>query len=107
MSHLFANHHVGRETGLRHREHFLWGWLSLAAIVTGVALRVWQYAANPSIWVDEAAIARNVLDRHPSQLFGLLDFAQMAPPGFLLGIKLSVTLAGPSEYALRLVPFVA
>ena len=88
-------------------DQFQWGWLALVAVVIGVALRIWQYAANPSIWVDEAAIARNVLERHPSELFGPLDYAQMAPPGFLLGVKLSVTLLGFSEYALRLVPFVA
>ncbi|MBK9713112.1 MAG: glycosyltransferase family 39 protein [Kouleothrix sp.] len=102
-----ASHLAAGEAGPRQRERFRWRWLALAAILAGVALRVWQYAANPSIWVDEAAIARNVLDRRPWQLFGSLDFGQVAPPGFLLGIKLSVALLGPSEYALRLVPFVA
>ena len=95
------------EISLEHRDQFTWRVLALIAIVVGVALRIWQYAANPSIWVDEAAIARNVLDRHPSQLFGALDYGQVAPPGFLLGVKLSVALLGVSEYALRLVPFAA
>lgn len=81
--------------------------LALIAIVIGVAVRLWQYTANPSLWVDEAAIARNVLDRHPWQLFGSLDYGQIAPPGFLLSVKFSVTWLGFSEYALRLVPFVA
>ena len=95
------------EINVERPDQFPGRWLALAAIVIGIALRIWQYAANPSIWVDEASIARNVLDRQPSQLFGPLDYGQIAPPGFLLGIKLSVTLLGFSEYALRLVPFVA
>ena len=102
-----ASRLAAAEEGSRQRERFPCAWLALAAILAGVALRVWQYAANPSIWVDEAAIARNVLDRRPWQLFGPLDFGQVAPPGFLLGIKLSVALLGSSEYALRLVPFAA
>jgi hypothetical protein len=84
----------------------LWKWAVLAVLALGVALRFWQYLANPSIWVDEAAIARNVLDRTVVGLFRPLDYAQVAPPGFLLAVKLSSALFGPSEYALRLTPFV-
>lgn len=84
-----------------------WRELALAAIVVGVVVRLEQYVANPSIWVDEAAIARNVLDRQPLQLLGVLDYGQVAPPGFLLAVKLSVLIFGCSEYALRLVPFAA
>ncbi len=85
----------------------LWRWVSSIAILTGIALRLWQYIANPSIWVDEAAIARNIINRQPHQLFHALDYAQVAPPGFLLSIKLSTMLLGPSEYALRLTPIAA
>lgn len=101
-----GNHHDANGIDRGPREHARWWWLHLAAILTGAALRVWQYAANPSIWVDEAAIARNVLDRRAWELFSPLNYGQVAPPGFLLGIKLSATVLGPSEYALRLVPFV-
>jgi hypothetical protein len=81
--------------------------LALFTITIGIVLRVRQYAANPSIWVDEAAIARNVLDRSVLQLFSSLDYGQVAPPGFLLGVKFSATVFGLSEYSLRLVPFIA
>jgi hypothetical protein len=80
---------------------------ALLAILVGVALRLWQYLANPSLWVDEAAVARNVLDRNVAHLFGGLDYGQVAPPGFLLGVKLSAVLFGGSEYALRIVPLLA
>jgi hypothetical protein len=74
--------------------------LALAAIAVGVVVRIEQYTANPSLWVDEAAIAHNVLDRQSSQLFGPLDYRQVAPPGFLLAVQLSVLVFGSSEYAL-------
>lgn len=80
---------------------------ALLAILVGVALRLWQYFANPSLWVDEAAVARNVLDRDVAHLLGGLDYGQVAPPGFLLGVKLSALLFGGSEYALRIVPLLA
>jgi len=80
---------------------------ALLAILVGVALRLWQYLANPSLWVDEAAVARNVLDRDVAHLFGGLDYGQVAPPGFLLGVKVSAALFGGSEYALRIVPLIA
>jgi len=37
-------------------------------------------------------------------LFGPLDYAQVAPPGFLLIEKAAVLTVGSSEYALRLLP---
>ena len=77
------------------------------SVLVGIALRVWQYASNPSLWVDEAAMARNILDRPVAMLFAPLDYAQVAPPGFLLALKLSAFLFGPSEYALRLTPLLA
>ncbi len=74
------------------------------AIFIGVILRIWAYAQNPSLWVDEAALARNILDRDLGQLFTRLDFAQIAPVGFLITTKLITLVFGISEYALRLIP---
>jgi hypothetical protein len=48
-----------------------------------------------------------MFDRQPLQLFGSLDYRQVAPPGFLLAVKLSVLMLGFSEYALCFMPFVA
>jgi len=59
--------------------------LLVAALVgAGAALRLWQYLANASLGVDEAALARNITARPLSALFTRLDFGQVAPPGFLL-----------------------
>ncbi|MFZ2269545.1 MAG: hypothetical protein WAV95_18370 [Azonexus sp.] len=85
----------------------LWRALILLTLGLGMALRLWLYFANPSIWVDEAALARNILDRSTLQLFQPLDYGQVAPPGFLLGVHLSAILFGITEYALRLLPLLS
>jgi hypothetical protein len=76
-------------------------------VVAGVILRVWQYFANTSLWIDEAALARNIIERDVRSLLGPLDYAQVAPPGFLLVERAVVAVAGTSEYALRAFPLVA
>ena len=76
----------------------------IAAFI-GVALQVWQYAAGTSLWLDELAVAQNVVTRPVRELlFSPLAWDQVAPKGFLLAEKLAVTLLGPNEYALRLFP---
>ena len=72
--------------------------------LAGIVLRLWQYFANSSLWVDEAALARNIVDRSPAGFFSPLDYAQVAPPGFLLIEKGAVALFGNSEWSLRLFP---
>jgi hypothetical protein len=78
--------------------------VTILLVVIGLALRVWQYLANNSLFVDEAALARNIIDRPPLALFLGLDYAQSAPVGFLLVQKAIVTVFGTSEYALRALP---
>ncbi len=77
---------------------------ALALASAGIALRLWQYLANSSLWIDEAALARNIINRPPAALLQPLDYAQVAPPGFLLSEKAAVALLGSSEWVLRLLP---
>jgi hypothetical protein len=72
--------------------------------VLGAALRLWQYATGATLWADEANMALNVVGRSLGRLLGPLDYRQMAPPGWLLLEKGTVTLLGEGEHALRLVP---
>lgn len=78
-----------------------------AVVLVGAALRLWQYAADASLWVDEVALAKGVLSL---DLWGLLSgplpYNQVAPKGFLLAEKLAALALGPSGYALRLFPLV-
>jgi len=77
-------------------------------LAIGVALRVWQYVADMSFWLDELSLARNIDERSFAELMiRPLGYDQIAPLGFLALIKLSAIVAGPSDRALRIVPFVA
>src|ERR687898_3079500 len=72
-------------------------------VVLGVALRVWPYAANTSLFLDEILVASNITGLPLVDLVTKpLALDQVAPGGFLLMEKLSVLLLGPSELALRL-----
>jgi hypothetical protein len=76
-------------------------------LVSGIVLRIAPFAVNRSLWLDEAKLALNILERSPAQLFQPLDYDQAAPVGFLLLEKEAVNLLGEGERALRLVPLLA
>ena len=82
-------------------------WFVLLAVLFGLVCRLSQYAANTSIWHDEAYIALNVLQKTFTGLLGPLDWNEASPPGFLVLEKLAVSSLGRSEYAFRLVPLMA
>jgi hypothetical protein len=79
----------------------------ITCIVIGASLRLYYYVSNPSMSVDEASLALNVMHRSYSNLLGRLDFNQAAPAGFLLLQKLVVDGFGATPYAFRLVPLLA
>jgi predicted membrane-bound mannosyltransferase len=84
-------------------------WIGLAwiVLVTGVLLRIMHYLSNRSLWLDEAMLARNILDRDLFDLLRPLDYNQGAPPLFLLLVDAATVLFGSTELTLRLVPVVA
>ncbi|HTB63239.1 MAG TPA: hypothetical protein VK737_06585 [Opitutales bacterium] len=83
-------------------------WLLVAIIISGVVCRGVEYFANRSLWLDEAALAQNVLQASVRDLAaGRLGGDQVAPPGFLLATRGVTVLAGSSEQALRFIPLVA
>jgi hypothetical protein len=75
-----------------------------ALILLGVALRLRQYLAFRSLWLDEAMLALNIVGRSFSGLLKPLDYNQGGPVGFLLAEKLVVNLLGNNELTLRLIP---
>jgi hypothetical protein len=81
--------------------------LAWTLIGLGVFLRVAQYSANRSIWLDESGLALNIIQRSLGGLLQPLAYNQGAPLGFLILEKLSVQAFGSSEYALRLVPLLS
>jgi hypothetical protein len=76
-------------------------------LAMGIFLRMWQYAANRSLWLDEASLALNLINRSFIGLLQPLDYNQAAPLGFLFIQKISVLVLGNSEYSLRLFPLIA
>jgi hypothetical protein len=68
----------------------------------GALLRVWAFLLRGTLWNDEAGLALNVVSRGFAQLARPFVYQQYAPYLYLLSSKLLVTLAGPTERALRL-----
>ena len=77
----------------------------LALVAIGVALRLWQYLASTSLWVDEVFVTTSILDRPMRQLLTVpLAYGQVAPKGFLVMERLFSTALGPGDLVLRLFP---
>lgn len=77
-----------------------------AIILAGMALRISMYIQNRSLFIDEACLSSQLIDRPYSGLFENLKY-QYAPPFFACGEKLMTDILGPNEYALRLIPLLA
>jgi len=81
-------------------------WSIAAVVAAGIAVRLWQYLGNPSLWIDELALVEDVLH---IPLRGLvarpLPLDQIAPPAFLAALKASAAWLGTDERALRVFPF--
>lgn len=74
-------------------------------VLLGCGLRTAEYAGGRNLWIDEARLALNVVERSPAGLLEPLAHDQGAPVGFLMLVKGCAGLFGASERSLRLVPF--
>jgi 4-amino-4-deoxy-L-arabinose transferase-like glycosyltransferase len=74
----------------------------------GIALRLYHFIDNRSLWNDEIYLATSLIRMNFLELAtGPLDYQQKAPIGFLWLVRLSVLLFGKAEMALRLVPLLS
>jgi len=79
----------------------------IAALVgIGALLRIRQYLTGRSLWLDEAMLALNIVNRNFIDLFHPLDYDQGSPIGFLLVEKFFNLILGRNEFALRLFPLI-
>src|SRR5262245_48081267 len=81
--------------------------LTICAVVAGVGLRAREYFANRSLWLDEAMVSLDIVQRGLGGLLKPLDRAQAAPVMWLWAERASVNAFGNNEWALRAPPFVA
>jgi hypothetical protein len=79
----------------------------LILICIGAVLRIWQGTADTSLYIDEIAVARDVLQRPVLSLVTRPLPDQVAPKGFLLALKVAVKAFGPTDLALRMYSLVA
>ena len=86
---------------------FLTTWLPLLLVGFGMAVRIRQFVFNSSLWLDEAMIAGNIINRSYGELLYPLADHQGAPVGWLWLQRSVVLVFGDGERALRLVPLVA
>ncbi|MGH7505699.1 MAG: glycosyltransferase family 39 protein, partial [Longimicrobiales bacterium] len=85
-------------------------WIPIAAallISAGAALRLIQYGAQRSLWLDEAMLAVNIGGRSFRELLAPLDYEQIAPPLFLWAERTLLLLGGADEWTLRALPVLA
>ena len=82
-------------------------WLPWFIIGLGVLLRLRQYLFDRSMWLDESFLALGIMNSPLRRMFKPLGYGQAPPVGFALLEKLVEKGLGNSEYAFRLVPFLA
>ena len=82
-------------------------WLPWLIIAWGLYYRFDQYIFNRSLWLDEALVAVNVINRTFSELLKApLEYSSyIAPPGFLLTAKLATVCFGNSRFNSAIVSF--
>ena len=73
----------------------------------GIAISLAQFLYNRSLWLDEAKLALNIINKNNIQLLFPLDYNQVAPILFLQVEKFFSLLLPNSEYGLRLFPLIA
>ena len=81
--------------------------LTIVFAVAGAAVRLEQFATRRSLWVDEAMLALNVVERGYGGLTRPLHYNQGAPIAWLWSERLVVQVFGVNEYALRAIPLLA
>ena len=81
-------------------------YLAYFFICVGICLATFQFAYNRILWLDEAMLSLNIINKGFFDLLKPLDYHQVSPIGFLFAEKIFVLLLGNSEYGLRAFPFI-
>lgn len=76
-------------------------------VLTGIFLATFQYFYNRSLWLDEAMLSLNIINKNFFELTQPLDRNQVAPIGFLFLEKIMINFFGENEFSLRFLPFLS
>ncbi len=76
----------------------------LLLIFTGGILVILNFLNFRSLWLDEAALSLNILEKSIIELTKPLDYNQVAPIGFLIIEKLFNSFLGNFDWSLRVFP---
>ncbi len=77
---------------------------SRAIIILAVIISAVQFLYNRSLWLDEAMLALNIINKSHLELFQPLDMRQVAPVLYLQITKLFSIITPETEHGLRLFP---
>lgn len=84
------------------------GFLLLIILLSGVALRIFHYLYNRSLWMDEVYLCAGLFHMNYIELATrVLDYQQKAPIGFLWTVKFMINLWGENERVLRFIPLLS
>jgi hypothetical protein len=82
--------------------------LLITTIGLGLFLRAWQFSINTSLWLDELAVARNIIHLPLRQLlFAPLEYDQVTPLGFLAVSRLLWSIIPDRDWVFRVMPLVS
>jgi len=88
-----------------HKLKKIHSFLFIAFIVLAITVRFAIFFQQRDLFIDEANVARNLFEKNYTELLGVLDYEQFAPPIFLWISKFFTSIFGFNELSLRLFPF--
>lgn len=86
------------------RSKKIFSYFSIFIVLTGILVRCIVYLQNRSLFIDEANLARNFVEKSYAEFLTPLSYYQYSPPVFSFIEKWQTQLWGVHEYALRLFP---
>ena len=75
--------------------------LIATTLILGITLRFIVFLQNRSLIIDEANLARNIVEKDYSEFLQPLDYEQYSPPIFSALSKASTQILGVNEFALK------
>ena len=81
--------------------------LPLIIVLIGTIARLNVWVHNRSFFIDEANLARNIVEKSFPDYFDSLDYEQYAPPLFLMETKIVTAILGTRDYSFRIIPLIS